>query len=500
MPPISLDVADFGCDGYSEIFVASSVRGSTNCQVLVVDHSGNLIAESDTGPGARDLKVIQSTASEVDVFFSLDGKQLVKWGYDGQSFKKSYKAQFPTHRPYINLISDLAPNPGDELLVGSRGGHFWVLGSNFETLGHIQNESYLSSQNSALVWHQGTEEQAILLPTPSPLGGVEFLLKPTPRSIPIIPLTTAGAFGLGGSAAFFLRRRKLQSSASIRELRIQLIGRLKLANHGAIGSLSSLRRLLWTYSTCAEGFGLDRSPKEIYSNWGRECLEIGIPDLVASVELAEMAGIDESVVKRARNSAINLAQILKHLESSEFDVVEVKNSIADLKYVGDETEASFKALRHEAECAFKSNPIEIFQRSLKANEGVIGANKVKVELPKEPTPFCRVDGEEMAFVLDNLVENALEAMKESLERKLKIDWEVEGSFLRIYVTDTGCGIIPDDWSRLMKPGSSKRKGRGLGLPCSQDILRKYGGSLAIKSSEPGKGTTFVVVCPVAQLN
>jgi signal transduction histidine kinase len=65
----------------------------------------------------------------------------------------------------------------------------------------------------------------------------------------------------------------------------------------------------------------------------------------------------------------------------------------------------------------------------------------------------------------------------------------------IDVTDNGRGISKQNMPKVFKPGfTTKKRGWGLGLSLSKRIIEKYHqGQLYVKSSEPGKGTTFRVV-------
>lgn len=69
----------------------------------------------------------------------------------------------------------------------------------------------------------------------------------------------------------------------------------------------------------------------------------------------------------------------------------------------------------------------------------------------------------------------------------------------IDVTDTGCGISPENITRIFDPFfTTKPAGRavGLGLSISYDIVRRHGGTITFESEE-GKGTTFTVLLPKA---
>ncbi|WP_319537005.1 cache domain-containing protein [uncultured Vibrio sp.] len=101
-------------------------------------------------------------------------------------------------------------------------------------------------------------------------------------------------------------------------------------------------------------------------------------------------------------------------------------------------------------------------------------------------------------ILVNLQMNAIHAMNG--KGKLVVtssDW-MEGNEIRgavIHVADEGCGIKPENVSRIFSPFyTTKRDGTGLGLSVSQSILSQTGGELKVES-EWGKGTVFSIYLP-----
>ncbi|MDF2152214.1 cache domain-containing protein [Vibrio sp. CAU 1672] len=101
-------------------------------------------------------------------------------------------------------------------------------------------------------------------------------------------------------------------------------------------------------------------------------------------------------------------------------------------------------------------------------------------------------------ILVNLQMNGIHAMDG--KGKLTIsseDWiesdRVKGAV--IHVRDQGCGIKPENLSRIFSPFyTTKRDGTGLGLSVSQSILSQTGGELKAQS-EWGKGSTFSIYLP-----
>jgi signal transduction histidine kinase len=67
----------------------------------------------------------------------------------------------------------------------------------------------------------------------------------------------------------------------------------------------------------------------------------------------------------------------------------------------------------------------------------------------------------------------------------------------IEVTDTGCGIAPENLERIFDPFFTTKPvgvGTGLGLPICHRIVSEFGGAMEV-DSEVDRGTTFRVLLP-----
>ena len=100
------------------------------------------------------------------------------------------------------------------------------------------------------------------------------------------------------------------------------------------------------------------------------------------------------------------------------------------------------------------------------------------------------------WVLENLLKNAVNA----IEGKGKIKVEITANKAKknqilIDVTDTGKGIPRSKFDTVFQPGYTTRKrGWGLGLSLTKRIITNYhNGTIVVRDSEIGKGTTFRIV-------
>lgn len=97
------------------------------------------------------------------------------------------------------------------------------------------------------------------------------------------------------------------------------------------------------------------------------------------------------------------------------------------------------------------------------------------------------------WVIENLVKNAVDAM--SGKGKITITITEDNKQVFVDVTDTGKGIPKSMFRTIFNPGfTSKQRGWGLGLSLSERIIREnHRGRIFVKSSIPGKETTFRII-------
>ncbi len=96
------------------------------------------------------------------------------------------------------------------------------------------------------------------------------------------------------------------------------------------------------------------------------------------------------------------------------------------------------------------------------------------------------------WTIENLVKNAIDAMKGKGDLKIEIiPFE---KHVNINITDTGKGITKQHFNKVFEPGyTSKRRGWGLGLSLAKRIIEDYhNGKLKVYQSEIGKGTTMQI--------
>ncbi|MDF2697061.1 MAG: Nitrogen regulation protein NtrY [Labilithrix sp.] len=113
-------------------------------------------------------------------------------------------------------------------------------------------------------------------------------------------------------------------------------------------------------------------------------------------------------------------------------------------------------------------------------------------------PAIRADRDQVIQVLTNLVQNALDAVKDVPGGAVTLTTDTDGHYVSFIVTDNGSGISPEFAGRLFEPyATTKSSGTGLGLAIAQRIAYEHNGELSYAgTSANGRGAVFRLVLPV----
>ena len=112
------------------------------------------------------------------------------------------------------------------------------------------------------------------------------------------------------------------------------------------------------------------------------------------------------------------------------------------------------------------------------------------------------DSNRITAIIINLLENAIKYSPRGCEIEYSI-WAEDG-LAHVAVKDHGMGIKPEDlpilftrFGRLPNVESSDIRGTGLGLYLARQFARLHGGDVIVRS-EPGIGSTFTMMLPLAE--
>jgi len=176
----------------------------------------------------------------------------------------------------------------------------------------------------------------------------------------------------------------------------------------------------------------------------------------------------------------------------------LKDETAKLQGLVDQLSDPVDSLSGEFKRPQPTDLVPLLQHVLKSVTGDTSEHRIQTELPD--TLVAVVDAERVRKVIENLVLNAVQAMR-AQEGTITISGGDAGNS-RIFfsVADTGPGMTLEFQSkRLFRPfATTKRGGLGLGLYTCREVIKAHGGTIEVES-KPNAGATFRVVLPCAPL-
>lgn len=129
------------------------------------------------------------------------------------------------------------------------------------------------------------------------------------------------------------------------------------------------------------------------------------------------------------------------------------------------------------------------------NEFKLRHIRLEVDLSKQ-LPEILIDENQIEQILVNLLLNAVQAIEKQGTITLRSGVTPDRKKVAIEIMDTGCGILPENMSKIFEPFfSTKPKGTGLGLAVTYGIVQKHGGQI-YAFSQPGQGSRFIVEFPI----
>lgn len=158
--------------------------------------------------------------------------------------------------------------------------------------------------------------------------------------------------------------------------------------------------------------------------------------------------------------------------------------------------SDFRSLAHIPTPKFSSIAISklfdqlevLLQNQLETNQIIL----TKEINPKELILFG--DQNQIEQVMINLTQNAIQAVEDAEERRIVLRAFIdEAGKIILEVADTGKGIEEEALSKIFIPFfTTKKKGSGIGLSLSKQIMRRHKGNIQVRSTL-GKGTTFKLI-------
>ena len=135
-----------------------------------------------------------------------------------------------------------------------------------------------------------------------------------------------------------------------------------------------------------------------------------------------------------------------------------------------------------------SSTLEYLEKRMPSLGGkVILVNKI------DPDVKIKANGTLISWAVENLIRNGIDAINKE-NGKIEVALKQDVHYVKIHITDNGCGIPKKDWKNIFRPGfTTKNSGWGLGLSlCERIINDVHGGKVSVLASSVSEGTTFEI--------
>jgi signal transduction histidine kinase len=233
---------------------------------------------------------------------------------------------------------------------------------------------------------------------------------------------------------------------------------------------------------------LDIAYRELKENWDR---------LIRAEKLAAVGEMSATVAHGIRNPLVAIGGFARRLFKNESKEGNNKKYLQIIVEEIDRLEMLLSELlsfvRPQKLHLEKIALNEVVEKSLQIFAFEFEKRNVEMEKDLSPVPKLEIDSGQFNRVLQNLFNNAMDAMPEG--GRLRIVTEIKDSFIRLSISDTGMGIPEEDLENVFHPFfTSKSTGTGLGLAVCNQIISIHNGHISLARNEE-HGMTFNIDLP-----
>lgn len=226
------------------------------------------------------------------------------------------------------------------------------------------------------------------------------------------------------------------------------------------------------------------------------------------VRSARLAAVGEMAAGIAHELNNPLTTVLGFLELTLADLPAASQQRSDLELAAREAQRAREVVRRLLDFSRQSGNVRerielnaLMQEVYSLVHHQLQTSNVSIQMDLSPRlPAIAANGNQIKQVILNLFQNALQAMPDGGEIRVRTGREMraEGLGAFIKICDTGEGIPPENYERIFEPFFTTRstgQGTGLGLSVSYGIITSHGGHIEV-DSVLGRGSCFNVWLPV----
>ena len=239
--------------------------------------------------------------------------------------------------------------------------------------------------------------------------------------------------------------------------------------------------------------------KEVKERKAREALEL---ELIKSNKLAEIGRRVEGIVHNINsplNSILGYAQLIKKELGNNEDIDKILESS---KIISHSVKVLLKKVKKDGISTMVpinineliKQELELCKHNLFFKHQIMLETSLFKDLPEVKAVYSDVS---QSFV--NILNNAIESLKNSIEKYILVRTYQTNNTIAIEVQDTGEGIKNKDIGKIFEPYYTTKiqkdgGGFGLGLAISKSVAERYDGRITVKS-KVGKGSTITLFFP-----
>jgi len=229
--------------------------------------------------------------------------------------------------------------------------------------------------------------------------------------------------------------------------------------------------------------------------------------LIQSEKVAAMGQMVSGIAHEINNPLNSILGYATYLLETVDDSSPLKDELDRIARAASRCKETVRRfLNFSRETPTRMEPIDIHEvvgEALAMCYPTISAQGIKVMKEIGADLWINADKGQIEEVFINIILNACDATSRGGElfiiahRDGSMSTVQNRSWIKVKITDTGCGILQENLKRIFDPFFTTKepgKGTGLGLAVSHTIVKNHGGAIDVESTV-GKGTTFTITLP-----
>ncbi len=297
----------------------------------------------------------------------------------------------------------------------------------------------------------------------------------------------SAGFGLLISAGGFIFGKMVIARKQMRfEYIEQLFFAVSAFFHGEWGA-KKLNRLS-LYCANLTGRSLPAELKSNFSEAMRDYSGLVIPEIEKIASLARAAGLKKEFSHGVSDGMNRALQALKRIETDVKMFVPVMEPVSkEAVNAIDRLKEALSSIRKEAGAGFITDVGKV----LHDVAGGFPDTFIRFHSAVQTQVYGRIRPSELHQILENLLSNALRAVKDSKDKTVGIRLAANADFISVSVEDHGPGVDPSiEKTLFFRQHTTKAKTGGFGLYHAREVLEKLGGTIRYERDASKKVTRF----------